>query len=256
MACHESRPPAPSTLPKDRFCTNRTARKTPPDMPMNDASVAATPIGDVRNACIARKGSRAAGPLPSAISRKSPLRPAAKDDRGAGGGNPDDDDNEDSDDDAPERHASFAGPVDIAREGQAREDWRRRDHSFIIRIRSDRSPRSPRKKRPCRGGANAPPRMREAGAWCLSCVATSKPSSISSRRRRKTKSAPPLCNSSASSPATRTPSKTNEGVFERAVDEVSAAARRLLRSLQTASAPKNREEEAIKAKARAAARFA
>jgi hypothetical protein len=54
----------------------------------------------------------------------------------------------------------------------------------------------------------------------------------------------------------QTPSKTNEAVFERAVDEVSAAARRLLRSLQTASAPKNREEEAIKAKARAAARFA
>ena len=51
------------------------------------------------------------------------------------------------------------------------------------------------------------------------------------------------------------PSKANEEAFEAAVDEVSAAARRLLSSLETNTPPKDREEEAAKAKARAAARF-
>jgi len=51
------------------------------------------------------------------------------------------------------------------------------------------------------------------------------------------------------------PSKANEAAFEAAVDEVSAAARRLLSSLETTAPPKDREEEAAKAKARAAARF-
>jgi hypothetical protein len=51
------------------------------------------------------------------------------------------------------------------------------------------------------------------------------------------------------------PSKANEAAFEAAVDEVSAAARRLLSSLETNTPPKDREEEAAKAKARAAARF-
>lgn len=51
------------------------------------------------------------------------------------------------------------------------------------------------------------------------------------------------------------PSKANEAAFQAAIDEVSAAARRLLTSLETTSPPKNREEEAAKAKARAAARF-
>lgn len=52
------------------------------------------------------------------------------------------------------------------------------------------------------------------------------------------------------------PSKANEAAFLAAVDEVAAVSGRLLRSLETAAAPKNREEEAAKAKARGAARFA
>ena len=52
------------------------------------------------------------------------------------------------------------------------------------------------------------------------------------------------------------PSRANRAAFDRAVDEVSDAARRLLDSLQTASLAKNRETEAIKARARARERFA
>jgi hypothetical protein len=51
------------------------------------------------------------------------------------------------------------------------------------------------------------------------------------------------------------PSKTNEMAFMAAIDEVAAASSRLLRSLETTAPPKNREEEAAKAKARAAVRF-
>lgn len=51
------------------------------------------------------------------------------------------------------------------------------------------------------------------------------------------------------------PSKANEAVFAEAVEEVAAASARLLRSLETVAAPKNREEEALKARARAAKRF-
>jgi hypothetical protein len=51
------------------------------------------------------------------------------------------------------------------------------------------------------------------------------------------------------------PSKANEEAFARAVEEVSAASTRLLRALETTAPPKNREEEAEKAKARSAARF-
>jgi len=51
------------------------------------------------------------------------------------------------------------------------------------------------------------------------------------------------------------PSKANEAAFQAAVDDVSATARRLLSSLETTSPPKDREEEAAKAKARAVARF-
>jgi hypothetical protein len=52
------------------------------------------------------------------------------------------------------------------------------------------------------------------------------------------------------------PSHANAAAFEYAVDDVTAAARRLLASLETASPAKNREVEAIKARARAKARFA
>jgi hypothetical protein len=51
------------------------------------------------------------------------------------------------------------------------------------------------------------------------------------------------------------PSKANEAAFHQAIDEVAAASMRLLSSLETTSTPKNREEEAAKAKARSAQRF-
>ncbi len=51
------------------------------------------------------------------------------------------------------------------------------------------------------------------------------------------------------------PSKTNEGPFLAAVDEIAGISARLLYSLETSATPKNREEEAAKAKARAAERF-
>jgi hypothetical protein len=51
------------------------------------------------------------------------------------------------------------------------------------------------------------------------------------------------------------PSKANEEAFLAAIDEVADASRRLLHSLQTTAPPRNREEEAAKAKARAAERF-
>ncbi len=51
------------------------------------------------------------------------------------------------------------------------------------------------------------------------------------------------------------PSKANEGAFLAAVDEVAGVSTRLLRTLETNAPPKNREEEAAKARARAAERF-
>ncbi|OLB83156.1 MAG: hypothetical protein AUI12_17265 [Acidobacteria bacterium 13_2_20CM_2_57_6] len=51
------------------------------------------------------------------------------------------------------------------------------------------------------------------------------------------------------------PSKANEAAFLAAVDEIAAASGRFLQSLETTALPRNREEEAAKAKARAAARF-
>ena len=51
------------------------------------------------------------------------------------------------------------------------------------------------------------------------------------------------------------PSKANEAPFQTAVDEVAELSMRLLRSLETTALPKNREEEAAKAKVRAAQRF-
>jgi hypothetical protein len=51
------------------------------------------------------------------------------------------------------------------------------------------------------------------------------------------------------------PSKANEGSFVAAVDQIAEVSMRLLRALETNAPPKNREEEAAKAKARAADRF-
>jgi hypothetical protein len=52
------------------------------------------------------------------------------------------------------------------------------------------------------------------------------------------------------------PSQANQAAFDRAVDEVVAATTRLLDELVTNAPPKNRDEEAAKAKARAAQRYA
>jgi hypothetical protein len=52
------------------------------------------------------------------------------------------------------------------------------------------------------------------------------------------------------------PSKANEEVFARAVDEVSDAARRLIASLETARPARDREVEAMKARERSRERFA
>jgi hypothetical protein len=51
------------------------------------------------------------------------------------------------------------------------------------------------------------------------------------------------------------PSKANQEAFDTAVEEVTAAARRLLRSLVTEAPPKDRDVEAAKARARAAERY-
>jgi hypothetical protein len=51
------------------------------------------------------------------------------------------------------------------------------------------------------------------------------------------------------------PSKANEAAFQAAIEEISVASSRLIHSLETNAPPKNREDEATKAKARSAARF-
>jgi hypothetical protein len=52
------------------------------------------------------------------------------------------------------------------------------------------------------------------------------------------------------------PSRANEAAFNEAVEEVTAAAQRLIQSFTTTAAPRNREEEARKAKERAIKRYA
>jgi hypothetical protein len=51
------------------------------------------------------------------------------------------------------------------------------------------------------------------------------------------------------------PSKTNEATFHSAVEDIARISERLLASLETSASPKDREEEAAKARARAALRF-
>lgn len=55
---------------------------------------------------------------------------------------------------------------------------------------------------------------------------------------------------------TARPSRANEAAFNRAVDEVADAARRLIQSLETNAPPRNREEELAKARERSRRRFA
>lgn len=52
------------------------------------------------------------------------------------------------------------------------------------------------------------------------------------------------------------PSKRNEPAFAHAVDSIAACARELIDALETSQPPRNREEEAAKARARSALRFA
>mgnify|MGYP001017958500 CR=1 FL=1 len=52
------------------------------------------------------------------------------------------------------------------------------------------------------------------------------------------------------------PSQVNQAAFEAAVDEVARVSADLIAALETSAAPKNREAEALKAKARSAHRFA
>jgi hypothetical protein len=52
------------------------------------------------------------------------------------------------------------------------------------------------------------------------------------------------------------PSKANEAAFFAAVDQIAGICRNLVNSLETNTPPRNREEEAAKARARAAERFA
>jgi hypothetical protein len=51
------------------------------------------------------------------------------------------------------------------------------------------------------------------------------------------------------------PSKANEASFQAAIDEIAGISSRLIQSLETSAPPRNREEEAAKAKARAMERF-
>ena len=55
---------------------------------------------------------------------------------------------------------------------------------------------------------------------------------------------------------TNRPSRANEAAFDRAVDEVTAAAHRLIHSISTSAPPRNRDEERRKAQERAVKRFA
>jgi hypothetical protein len=55
---------------------------------------------------------------------------------------------------------------------------------------------------------------------------------------------------------TNKPSKANEAAFNEAIEEVTEAAEKLIRSLKTSATPRNREEEARKAKERSLERFA
>jgi hypothetical protein len=55
---------------------------------------------------------------------------------------------------------------------------------------------------------------------------------------------------------TTKPSRVNQAAFDRAVDEITAAAHRLIESLVTAAPPRNRDDEARKARERSAKRFA
>ena len=51
------------------------------------------------------------------------------------------------------------------------------------------------------------------------------------------------------------PSKSNQAAFDAAVNDIAAVSRTLLDSLETTAAPRNRQEEAAKARARSAIRF-
>ncbi len=64
------------------------------------------------------------------------------------------------------------------------------------------------------------------------------------------------CNSVRKLSGFNKPSQVNEAAFNAAVDEITRISSQLLRSLETNTLPKNRDEETAKAKARSAQRFA
>jgi len=86
------------------------------------------------------------------------------------------------------------------------------------------------------------------------CAATSERFTISTHRLRRKKSAASL-QFVRKITGFNKPSKANGAAFHAAIEEIAAASTRLLHSLETSAPPKNREEEAAKAKARGAQRF-
>jgi hypothetical protein len=81
------------------------------------------------------------------------------------------------------------------------------------------------------------------------CAATFAPCSTSIPRPPRSRSATPRCSGFT------VPSKANEAAFERAVEDVAAAARTLIASMVTTAPPHDRAIEGSKARARSAARF-
>ena len=87
------------------------------------------------------------------------------------------------------------------------------------------------------------------------CAGTSEPSTTTNRMPRPRRCTPRPSSTCAKISGSTRPSKANEEAFERAVHEVAHATQHLLDALVTHAPAKDREEEAAKAKARAAVRF-
>ena len=88
------------------------------------------------------------------------------------------------------------------------------------------------------------------------CAETSGHCSTSTRRPPTTRSGPASTQFVRKLSGFTKPSQANEAAFERAIDDVAAVARTLLDSLVTNAAPRDRDEWAARARARAAERYA
>ena len=97
--------------------------------------------------------------------------------------------------------------------------------------------------------------MRRAGQRRKSCAVTSRRCSISSRPRREDEIQASALQFVRKLSGFNKPSQANEAAFDRAVAEVSDAARRLLTSLHTNAPSRDREIEAEKARERSRMRF-